>query len=89
MVTVHFKKKKQIYDNLLVKRYYEYLDSNEWREKREKLRDAASGCCELCDEKINNKGVVHHNNYSNLFNEKEEDWQYICFSCNGEIHENN
>lgn len=86
-ITIVFKHKKVIFDKLMDKNYKEYLSSETWQQKREEIKLRANGCCEKCGEEIGNKGIGHHENYENLFNEKLEDLKYICWSCNdNEVH---
>ena len=85
-VIIVFQKQKQVFDELMIKRYDSYLESEEWQEKRERRKEEVNGCCEVCDRSVNNKGVLDHKTYENLFEENEEDYQYICWGCNDEKH---
>ena len=85
---VPFKRKKIIFDNLLDRNYRNYLKTEEWAEKRAEIRDKANGECELCFNFIGNKGVVHHINYDNLFNETGSNEMYICRGCHLDAHNN-
>ena len=78
---VVFKKKRQIFDKLLDSNYDNYLETEEWKERRASLRDEAQGNCQLCNTYIGNKGVVHHYSYDDLFQETGDKEIYICRDC--------
>ena len=86
VVTIHFKRKKIIFDPLMIGNYDGYLESDEWKARRATARDNVNGECQLCFKAIGNKGVLHHINYDNLFNENENDCIYICWDCNRDRH---
>ena len=66
------------------KKYYDYLKSNQWREKRKlALQFYGYNCC-LCSSKHNIQ--VHHRNYRNLFRESMEDLILLCESCHHQFH---
>lgn len=76
-------------------KYYAYLHSPEWQQKRqaviERSRNNAPagsgsnpfGRCELCNYSPFKPGVlqVHHKTYENLFNEPLEDLILLCTYC--------
>jgi len=80
-VIIEFKPKRIIFDSLLDKRYKEYLQSSEWKEKRRLVIQRAEGCCEDCGKYVGNRGEVHHNDYDKLFEESVEDLRYKCADC--------
>lgn len=63
--------------------YYEYLKSEDWRNKRMKtlLRDNMK--CRCCGEKATQ---VHHITYDNLGFEKDIDLLSVCAECHKKIH---
>ena len=66
-------------------KYKNYLQSDDWRKKREELFLERGKVCEKCGSKENIQ--VHHLRYRNLFNEKLEDLQVLCKPCHMEEHE--
>jgi len=86
IVTIHFKRKKVIFDSLLESNYHSYLKSEEWRVRREKLVFESAGQCGLCFKYIGGKGVVHHISYDDLFKETGKNEIYICRSCHEDRH---
>ena len=59
--------------------YLRYLDSPEWRKKREEVFLFHGRFCCKC--KTNNRLQIHHLTYVNLFNEKMEDLMVLCKPC--------
>lgn len=61
-----------------------YMNSQEWKQKRIKRIEMDGGCCVLCGRK---KGlVVHHVTYDNYRNENMEDLITLCRSCHYRVH---
>lgn len=56
-------------------KYHKYLHSPEWIAKRDKIKEERK-CCEICGE--TEKLQVHHLNYDNVGNEKDEDLMLLC-----------
>jgi len=81
MVEVFFKKKQVIFDPLMKSNYHEYLESEEWKQKRRAVIQRANFCCEICGDNIGWRGEVHHSTYENIFEEAEEDLIYCCSEC--------
>lgn len=52
-------------------KYYTYLTSLEWKEKRQKVLVRDNNICQICKEKTADE--VHHLTYENLGNEKLDD----------------
>lgn len=67
-------------------KYYEYLQSPEWNERRKAKLKEAGYRCQLC----NSNGVkvaVHHRTYERVFNELPEDLIALCEQCHEKFHE--
>ena len=65
--------------------YYEYLQSDDWKERRKELLEEADYVCVECGDKAT---ILHHLNYKNLGSEElEVDVIAVCHKCHVEIHE--
>lgn len=64
--------------------YREYLRSDKWRRKREKVMERARGRCEVC--RINRATQVHHKTYERVYREPMSDLVAICESCHLDEH---
>src|SRR4051812_46653240 len=56
--------------------YANYLDSPEWKAKREAVKRRCNNICERCRKYLVDE--VHHLTYERLFNELLEDLQGLC-----------
>lgn len=66
-------------------RYNAYLQTDHWKEVRDKALEYAEFACQLCNEsdmKLN----VHHRTYKNLGNEKPCDVTVLCEECHCNFH---
>lgn len=66
-------------------RYYEYIRSVAWAEKRLEAFERAKYKCQLCGAR-KTFFEVHHNTYENLGNEPPEDLIVLCVNCHNEFH---
>ena len=80
-----------IHSDLLTKerpykeRYYEYLQSPEWDEKRKAKLKEADYRCQLCN--ANGQAInVHHRTYDRVFNELLTDLIALCEDCHRKFH---
>jgi hypothetical protein len=64
--------------------YQTYLQSTEWKEKREKVLLRAQGICEGCRE--NKATVVHHLNYKHVGDELLFELVALCEECHYKVH---
>ena len=69
--------------------YSNYLDSDEWKELRQRLIQRSGGNCEICGDFIGKSGQVHHISYGNLFEEGDEDVEYVCKYCHSGFSNSN
>jgi 5-methylcytosine-specific restriction endonuclease McrA len=77
--------KENNYDTSKYKKYnVDYLNSAEWKIKREKVLVRDNYLCQECKNKT--AQVVHHKTYENIFNEPLEDLIALCHECHTEIH---
>lgn len=74
-----FRKKRQ-----WRKKYNDYLDSAEWKAKRQQRLDKCGNTCEYC--KTAPAVHVHHVTYERVFNEDIDDLRGICLDCHESIH---
>lgn len=65
-------------------KYHQYLFSDEWKEKRDKVMDRDNHLCQCC--KTAKAEDVHHLTYDNLFNEPLEDLLALCRLCHFNTH---
>ncbi len=65
-------------------KYYRYLDSKEWRLKRDLVFQREKGMCQGCgEESIEN---VHHLTYLHLFDEMLFELVGLCENCHRKCH---
>jgi len=69
--------------------YLNYLQSNEWLNKRNELFALRGRICEECNKDLtNDRADVHHITYKSLFNERLDDLQVLCRCCHNKKHKN-
>lgn len=66
--------------------YIDYLNSDSWNERKKRWLDFWKKCCVCAN--INNLDV-HHNDYSRLGDERQNDCVVLCRSCHNLFHEKN
>jgi|TARA_Y100000034_G_scaffold103482_1_gene129050 5-methylcytosine-specific restriction endonuclease McrA len=66
--------------------YLEYMNSPEWKEKRDEIMAENEFICQKCGCMANH---VHHLTYKNFGNESREDLMCLCKECHEEEHEGN
>jgi 5-methylcytosine-specific restriction endonuclease McrA len=66
--------------------YDGYLESDEWRQRRQRVLRRAGGVCEGCGERTANQ--VHHLTYDRVGGEMLFDLVAVCDSCHRRIHMN-
>jgi len=59
--------------------YKKYIDSSDWRKKRERAFELLGRKCNKCGSENNLQ--VHHLNYDNLYHESTCDVEILCTSC--------
>jgi len=64
--------------------YQDYINSDEWRERVNQLKDNSGWVCSECgnDEHI----TGHHKTYRNIGNESAEDIEILCWECHQKKH---
>jgi hypothetical protein len=67
----------------LAAEYHAYLDSPQWRRRRNEAVQRASGKCEICDQ---SSTEVHHLNYQRVGAELPHDLLAVCRACHELIH---
>ena len=64
--------------------YIDYLQSDDWKERRKELMEEANGECSECGDKATE---LHHLNYNKLgYEELDEDVVALCNECHKEMH---
>lgn len=75
----------------LDQRYYDYLESDQWKRIARKRLEIDNFTCQGCGSRGNslNPLQVHHLNYHHIFNEEPyiyTDLVSVCRCCHGTIH---
>jgi hypothetical protein len=65
-------------------KYQHYLQSREWAEKRNAVKERCGGVCERCN--LNLVGNTHHLTYERKYNERLEDLAGWCQGCHDFTH---
>jgi 5-methylcytosine-specific restriction endonuclease McrA len=65
-------------------KYQTYLDSDQWKELRQKVFARDNGICFYC--KTHKAEQVHHKHYLTLYKENLDDLESVCASCHHDIH---
>ncbi len=65
-------------------KYFQYMRSEAWRDKRQEAFKHYGRRCEKCS--TSSCLVVHHSTYEHLFNEKMEDLMVLCKDCHNQLH---
>lgn len=64
--------------------YYKYLQSSQWKAKRDVAMEMYGRACGLCGSRHDLQ--VHHRTYKNIFKELMEDLMILCESCHYAHH---
>jgi hypothetical protein len=64
--------------------YADYLQSEQWRKRREILLRKADHRCQLCNSK--DQLQAHHRTYDRIFKEEPNDLVVLCRSCHERFH---
>ena len=65
--------------------YADYLKTSHWNRTRKKALQRSGYKCQLCSQK--GRMSVHHNNYSNRGEEKDNDLVVLCDHCHAKFHD--
>lgn len=63
--------------------YQQYLDSDRWKEKRDRIIKKAGGKCRFCGKPAT---AVHHETYKRRGREKDVDLTAVCNHCHAMLH---
>lgn len=69
-----------------LKFYKKYLQSQEWKNKREEIYKLRNGKCEVCNCKLYHHYHVHHKTYKRLGKELNSDLVLLCEDCHVDLH---
>ena len=72
--------------DLTFEEYQDYLHSDEWREKRNDLREICEGQCMRCGDKGR---IAHHLTYEHVLNESLDELEFLCVECHDKTHRRN
>jgi uncharacterized Zn finger protein len=75
----------QYYKNSIYFKYCNYLNSREWKKKREVVLRRDNYKCQHCN--VNPAENVHHLSYKNIYEEPLEDLISVCKECHLLIHQ--
>ncbi|MFA5636906.1 MAG: HNH endonuclease [Anaerovoracaceae bacterium] len=64
--------------------YKAYLQSDEWKRIRTRIRRRARGRCERCG--VNVRDDIHHTTYERVGDERLEDLVAVCRHCHRYLH---
>lgn len=64
--------------------YQEYINSKEWKLKRDEFKERFGNQCAMCDSGKNL--AIHHLNYDNVGNETINDVVCLCKGCHFDAH---
>lgn len=79
-----YNEKREQRKNEFFREYSEYLNSNKWRLKREKVLERDKYLCQAC---LTRKATqVHHISYEFIYNEPLFDLISVCTECHDKIH---
>jgi len=67
------------------KRYVDYIDSEDWKKKREEVIEKSEGCY-ICKRQYESGFHVHHLTYRNLKNEPQYELVLVCQKDHALIH---
>lgn len=67
-------------------KYYAYLHSQQWKDKRKVALEFYGNNCGMCGSKYSLE--VHHRNYKTIFKERIEDLMILCETCHRKFHKN-
>jgi len=81
-----YKRKSQKRKKTRTKRmqaYNAYLESDRWKEKRDRIMKKAGGKCRFCGKPATQ---VHHETYKRSGREKDVDLTAVCTHCHAMLH---
>jgi len=68
--------------------YTEYINSQEWRDKRERYFKVFEKKCVACEYTSETDIIIlHHRTYHNVGEEKYKDLIPLCWDCHGRLHD--
>jgi len=70
----------------MTEEYAKYLESSEWKAKRELVAKGRNNICEKCGKVVFINYQVHHLTYERIFNEELSDLLFLCGGCHYKIH---
>lgn len=84
IINMHDKNDSKYISALCSIPYKEYLETDHWKEIRERMLKLYDYKCQICGSTYNLN--VHHNTYENRGCEKDEDLVVLCNKCHNNIH---
>lgn len=68
------------------KRYTDYLNSFEWKYKRQLKAKKAHYTCEICGKVVKQGYHIHHKTYEHFGHEPLDDLEFLCEDCHWGLH---
>lgn len=70
---------------MITDKYRNYLNSNKWLKKRDRILKLHNRRCQSCSSDKNL--IIHHGTYDRIFHEYDSDLFVLCNRCHTEYHE--
>lgn len=68
-------------------KYYDYLQSDSWKLKRQRVLWRDDFCCQFCSVVLTSEHLhVHHKTYDRIFKERLSDLLTLCEDCHRDEH---
>lgn len=67
-------------------KYLKYLQSNDWKTKRQHIAEIRKFTCEKCKKIIKVGFHIHHKTYKHLGRELDCELMFLCEDCHNKLH---
>ena len=66
--------------------YENYLRTNHWRLRRQRIANHHNHLCQGCGIRVDKGFHIHHLTYRNIGNELDSDLAFLCEKCHNDLH---
>ena len=66
--------------------YENYLRTNHWRLRRQRIANYHNHLCQGCGIRVEKGFHIHHLTYRNIGNELDSDLAFLCEKCHNDLH---